>query len=51
MPRGMALLEVTDQMAQERHPDPRLYAMLVGALGALCRQRRPTRRCSRRRSS
>ena len=22
-------------MAQERHPDPRLYAMLVGALGAL----------------
>ena len=35
MPAGMALLEVTDQMAQERHPDPRLYAMLVGALGAL----------------
>jgi DNA repair protein RecO (recombination protein O) len=35
MPRGMALLEVTDQLAQERHPDPRLYAMLVGALGAL----------------
>ena len=35
MPRGIALLEVTDQMAQERHPDPRLYAMLVGALTAL----------------
>jgi DNA repair protein RecO (recombination protein O) len=35
MPRGMALLEVTDQMAQERHPDPRLYAMLVGALRTL----------------
>jgi DNA repair protein RecO (recombination protein O) len=35
MPPGMALLEVTDQMAQERHPDPRLYAMLVGALRAL----------------
>ena len=35
LPRGMALLEVTDQMAQERHPDPRLYAMLVGALRAL----------------
>jgi DNA repair protein RecO (recombination protein O) len=35
LPSGMALLEVTDQMAQERHPDPRLYAMLVGALGAL----------------
>ena len=35
MPLGMSMLEVTDQMAQERHPDPRLYAMLVGALGAL----------------
>jgi DNA repair protein RecO (recombination protein O) len=35
LPRGMALLEVTDQMAQERHPDPRLFAMLVGALRAL----------------
>jgi DNA repair protein RecO (recombination protein O) len=35
MPRGISLLEVTDQMAQERHPDPRLYAMLVGALTAL----------------
>jgi len=36
LPKGMALIEVTDQMAQERHPDPRLYAMLVGALRALC---------------
>jgi DNA repair protein RecO (recombination protein O) len=35
LPRGMALLEVADQIAQERHPDPRLYAMVVGALGAL----------------
>ena len=35
LPRGMALLEVTDQIAQERHPDPRLFAMLVGALRAL----------------
>ena len=35
MPRGIALLEVTDQMAQERHPDPRLYSMLVGALSAM----------------
>ncbi len=35
VPRGMALLEVADQLAQERHPDPRLYAMLVGALRAL----------------
>jgi DNA repair protein RecO (recombination protein O) len=33
--KGLALVEVTDQMAQERHPDPRLYTMLVGALGAL----------------
>ncbi len=35
LPRGIALLEVTDQMAQEDHPDPRLFAMLVGALRAL----------------
>jgi DNA repair protein RecO (recombination protein O) len=33
--RGVALLEVTDQMAQERHPDRRLYSMLVGALRTL----------------
>src|SRR5579862_2718376 len=39
MPRGVALLEVADQLAQERHPDPRLYAMLVGALGALADER------------
>jgi DNA repair protein RecO len=31
----MALLEVTDQLAQERHPDPALYTMLTGALRAL----------------
>jgi DNA repair protein RecO (recombination protein O) len=35
IPRGMALLEVTDQLAQERHPDPALYTMLTGALRAL----------------
>ena len=35
IPQGMALLEVTDQLAQERHPDPRLYSMLTGALRAL----------------
>jgi len=35
LPQGMALLEVSDQMAQERHPDQRLFAMLVGALKAL----------------
>ena len=39
MPRGIALLEVTDQMAQERHPDPQLYTMLVGALTALGQRR------------
>jgi DNA repair protein RecO (recombination protein O) len=33
--KGLALVEVSDQMAQERHPDPRLYTMLVGALRAL----------------
>jgi DNA repair protein RecO (recombination protein O) len=33
--KGLALLEVTDQMAQERHPDRRLYIMLVGALRTL----------------
>ena len=33
--RGLSLLEVADQVAQERHPDPRLYQMLVGALRAL----------------
>lgn len=35
VPRGMALLEVADQLAQERHPDPALYTMLTGALRAL----------------
>jgi DNA repair protein RecO (recombination protein O) len=35
IPQGMALLEVSDQMAQERHPDPRLYSMLTRALRAL----------------
>jgi DNA repair protein RecO (recombination protein O) len=35
IPHGMALLEVTDQLAQERHPDPALYTMLTGALRAL----------------
>ena len=28
VPRGLALLEVSDQLAQERHPDPALYTML-----------------------
>ena len=33
--RGLTMLEVVDQLAQEGQPDPRLYAMLVGALRAL----------------
>ena len=33
--RGLSLVEVADQVAQERHPDPGLYRMLVGALRAL----------------
>jgi len=33
--RGAALLEVCDQLAQEREPAPRLYQMLVGALRTL----------------
>ncbi|HUO49760.1 MAG TPA: DNA repair protein RecO [Acidimicrobiales bacterium] len=37
LPPGLALLEVSEQMAQERHPDPRLYAMVVGALRALAK--------------
>ncbi|MHB1774367.1 MAG: DNA repair protein RecO [Acidimicrobiales bacterium] len=32
---GLALLEVADRLAQERHADRRLYQMLVGALAVL----------------
>jgi DNA repair protein RecO (recombination protein O) len=39
--RAMALLEVVDQIAQEREADPRLYQMLVGALRTLAAQRAP----------
>ncbi|HMD46656.1 MAG TPA: DNA repair protein RecO [Acidimicrobiales bacterium] len=35
MAKGLSMLEVADQVAQERHPDPVLYRMLVGALRAL----------------
>ena len=35
MSAAMSMLEVVDQIGQERHANPRLYAMLVGALGAL----------------
>jgi len=33
--RGLSLLEVADQLSQERHADQRLYEMLVGALRVL----------------
>jgi DNA repair protein RecO (recombination protein O) len=33
--KGLSMLEVVDQVAQERHPDARLYKMLVGALRVL----------------
>ena len=33
--KALSLVEVADQLAQERHPDPRLYEMLVGALRTL----------------
>ena len=42
--RAMALLEVVDQVAQEREPDPRLYQMLVGALRTLAAQPAPLAR-------
>ncbi len=32
---ALTMLEVVDQIGQERHSNPRLYQMLVGALGAL----------------
>jgi DNA repair protein RecO (recombination protein O) len=35
MGQGLSMLEAVDQLAQEGHADPRLYAMLVGALRAL----------------
>jgi DNA repair protein RecO (recombination protein O) len=41
MTDAMALLEVVDQVAQERQANPRLYQMLVGALRALAEQPAP----------
>jgi DNA repair protein RecO (recombination protein O) len=35
MASAMSMLEVVDQVGQERHANPRLYSMLVGALSAL----------------
>ena len=39
--RAMTLLEVADQVAQEREADVRLYQMLVGALRALAARNSP----------
>jgi DNA repair protein RecO (recombination protein O) len=36
---GLSMLEVADQLAQEGHPDPGLYRMLIGALRALADSR------------
>jgi DNA repair protein RecO (recombination protein O) len=38
---ALSMLEVVDLVSQERHVNPALYAMLVGALGALARQPSP----------
>ena len=35
MAAAMSMLEVVDQIGQERHANPRLYEMLVGAIAAL----------------
>ena len=35
MAAAMSMLEVVDQIGQERHGNPRLYEMLVGAIAAL----------------
>jgi DNA repair protein RecO (recombination protein O) len=39
--RGAAVVEVVDQIAQERQPDPRLYQMLLGALRTLAARPSP----------
>lgn len=39
--RATALLEAVDTVAQERHPDARLYTMLVGALRTLAARDHP----------
>jgi DNA repair protein RecO (recombination protein O) len=41
MTAAMAMLEVVDQVAQERHGNPRLYEMLVGAIVALADRNAP----------
>ena len=39
MAAAMSMLETVDQIGQERHANPRLYEMLVGAVAALGRAR------------
>ena len=39
--RATALLEAVDTMAEERNPDPRVHAMLVGALRTLAERDHP----------
>src|ERR1700736_612974 len=41
MAAAMSMLEVVDQIGQERHGNPRLYEMLVGALSALAGRNSP----------
>jgi DNA repair protein RecO (recombination protein O) len=41
MGAAMSMLEVVDQIGQERHGNPRLYEMLVGALAALAERNSP----------
>ncbi len=41
MGAAMSMLEVVDQIGQERHANPRLYEMLVGAVGALSERNSP----------
>jgi DNA repair protein RecO (recombination protein O) len=41
MAAAMTMLEVVDQIAQERHGNPRLYEMLVGAMTALSERNSP----------
>ena len=38
---AMVMLEVVDQVAQERHSNPRLYEMLVGGIAALAERNSP----------
>ncbi len=41
MSAAMVMLEVVDQVAQERHSNPRLYEMLVGGIAALSERNSP----------